>query len=372
MAQVVRLTTQLLRSTGDEVVVVAPSEASADDFVAGCSAVRSVPIPGRDYRMPIFFSLRKVHPTVDVMHIHTLGPIGLSGIREAIRSGIPIVITWHTDYVAYEEYYSEIRWAARVWSILRVSRSKASESRPGAGRVARALLNAMNVADAVIVLSEKSEIQLSGMGVETRVVHLPSPVDVKVPLEDEVARLRLSLGIRSQARVVLGVGRLRKEKSWDLLIQAFVELRKGNPDSHLLLVGEGRHRTELWKSVTGFGLEEGVTILQPVPHHQMGAVFALADVLCHTSDTETQGLVIDEAECLGIPVVVTDPYLAKGGKRILSDKSPDGLADTLHRVISGRTCRPQISADAYSSTQRCRSANYVMRLRDLYEQVSRP
>ncbi|NEC90408.1 glycosyltransferase [Streptomyces sp. SID12501] len=372
VAQVVRLTTQLLRSAGDEVVVVAPSEASTNDFVAGCSAVRSVPFPGLDYRIPIFFSLRKAHSAVDVIHIHTLGPIGLSGIRGAIRSRTPIVITWHTDYVSYEEYYSEIGWAAKIWSILKMSRAKASESQPGTSLVACALLNAMNAADAVIVLSEKSELQLSGMGVGTRVARLPSPVDVKVPLEDEVARLRASLGLRSPAKVVLGVGRLRKEKSWDLLIQAFVQLRKNNPNSHLLLIGEGRHRAELWRSVIGFGLQEHVTILQPVPHHQMGAVFALADVLCHTSDTETQGLVLDEAECLGIPVVVTDPYLTMGGKRILSDKSPDGLADTLHRVISGRTYRPQISADAYNATQRYKSANYIIRLRNLYDQVSRP
>ena len=55
--------------------------------------------------------------------------------------------------------------------------------------------------------------------------------------------------------VVLTIGRLSREKGYDILIQAFAQVHKRNPDWHLLILGEGPQRAELEKLVSQFGLK---------------------------------------------------------------------------------------------------------------------
>ena len=50
----------------------------------------------------------------DVIHVHTLGTVGLSGLYTAWHFHIPVVLTWHTDLVAYQRHYPEIKVAATL------------------------------------------------------------------------------------------------------------------------------------------------------------------------------------------------------------------------------------------------------------------
>ena len=44
----------------------------------------------------------------DVIHVHGLGPVGLLGVAMARRTGIPLLVTWHTDWQAYAAHYKPL------------------------------------------------------------------------------------------------------------------------------------------------------------------------------------------------------------------------------------------------------------------------
>ena len=73
--------------------------------------VRSVPVPLRNVRIgvPRFPGMRRVP---EVVHIHTQGPVGVGGLRYARAHDIPVVMTWHTDLLAYSAHFMEIQLGA--------------------------------------------------------------------------------------------------------------------------------------------------------------------------------------------------------------------------------------------------------------------
>lgn len=65
-----------------------------------------------------------------------------------------------------------------------------------------------------------------------------------------------------------------------------------------------------------------------MPHDRIGDYYRAADLFVFTSTTDTQGLVMAEAEAAGLPVLLVDPDLAHGS-RVLAAPSPSALADTM-------------------------------------------
>lgn len=76
---------------------------------------------------------------------------------------------------------------------------------------------------------------------------------------DQKREARQRFAIASQRFIVGAVGRLAPEKNHGVLIDAVAELRRNGVDAHLLLVGEGRLRTELERRASERGLQPYVT-----------------------------------------------------------------------------------------------------------------
>lgn len=114
--------------------------------------------------------------------------------------------------------------------------------------------------------------------------------------------------------VILGVGRLHKQKDFATLIRAFALVRKARP-AHLVILGEGEERPHLETLVRNLGLDSEVDLPgfvdNPYKYMARANVFALSSVY------EGFGNVIAEALALGIPVVSTD--CPSGPAEILED-----------------------------------------------------
>lgn len=59
---------------------------------------------------------------------------------------------------------------------------------------------------------------------------------------------------------IVSAGRLIPEKGFDILINAFLEITKKNPEMHLLILGEGDKRDELEKLISALGLDDKVNL----------------------------------------------------------------------------------------------------------------
>ena len=114
--------------------------------------------------------------------------------------------------------------------------------------------------------------------------------------------------------VILGVGRLVRQKDFPTLLRAFNRIATSRP-VRLIILGEGSHRTELERLVHTLGLDDVVAlpgyVANPYAFMARAAVFALS------SRYEGLGNVLIEALACGCPCVSTD--CAYGPAEILDD-----------------------------------------------------
>ena len=103
--------------------------------------------------------------------------------------------------------------------------------------------------------------------------------------------------------LILGVGRLRKQKGFSNLIRAFARVRSKQP-VRLLILGEGEQRSELQRLVSDVGLQEDVMlpgfVKNPYPYITRADVFVLSSLW------EGLPTVLVEALALGTPIVATN------------------------------------------------------------------
>ncbi len=107
----------------------------------------------------------------------------------------------------------------------------------------------------------------------------------------------------SQAPYVLGIGRMVKQKGFDLLIESFRGLSADRPELHLLLAGDGPARSALESQVKRMGLARCVAFLGSVQHERAVGLLQHAEVFVLPSRHEPQGIVVLEAMASGTPVV---------------------------------------------------------------------
>jgi glycosyltransferase involved in cell wall biosynthesis len=149
-----------------------------------------------------------------------------------------------------------------------------------------------------------------------------------------------------EAPVVLGVGRLTKQKDFPTLIRAFDRVRRVRP-ARLLILGEGEERGNLERLVREMGMEDDVLLPgfaeNPYAYMKRATVFVLS------SRWEGLPTVLIEALALGTPVVSTG--CPSGPAEILEQGKwgrlvPMGDDATLAEAILAALAAPKAPAGA--------------------------
>ncbi|MGC9001047.1 glycosyltransferase [Caldisericum sp.] len=112
-----------------------------------------------------------------------------------------------------------------------------------------------------------------------------------------------NIWFNSTIPIIIGVGRLNKQKDFPTLIKAFALVRK-EIDARLVILGEGKERQNLEKLAKELGISEYVWmpgfVDNPYKYMSKASVFVLSSIY------EGLPTVLIEALALGIPVVSTD------------------------------------------------------------------
>jgi glycosyltransferase involved in cell wall biosynthesis len=103
--------------------------------------------------------------------------------------------------------------------------------------------------------------------------------------------------------VVIGGGRLGRQKNFALLIRAFALANRQRP-ARLIILGEGRQRQRLLKLAADLGIAEHVSL--PGFNANPYALLARADLFVLSSRWEGSPNILTEAMALGTAVVATD------------------------------------------------------------------
>lgn len=105
---------------------------------------------------------------------------------------------------------------------------------------------------------------------------------------------------------VIHVGRLRKYKSVEIVLEAFDEIRKELPAAKLLIVGDGPDLGRLRKIAKRLRIESSVSFLGHLPHSEKVDLLYRSHVFLNPSPKEGWGLTVIEANACGVPVVASD------------------------------------------------------------------
>ncbi|MCX7787880.1 MAG: glycosyltransferase [Spirochaetes bacterium] len=112
--------------------------------------------------------------------------------------------------------------------------------------------------------------------------------------------------------LVLSVGRLVDIKGFHYAIEGFQKVKERIPQAKYMIVGNGPEKPALEALATSLGLSEHVKLVGEKIDHEVqslynrASVFVLPSIVTPQGAEEGQGLVLQEAQASGIPVVATN------------------------------------------------------------------
>ena len=169
---------------------------------------------------------------------------------------------------------------------------------------------------------------------------------------------RLTQATPNQAPLVLALGRLHRNKAFNILIDAMAKL----PEAHLWLAGEGSLRRRLENLAAGKGVRDRVRFLGW--RDDVSALFASADVLVCPSRVEPFGNVVVEAWAHNVPVIAAR---AAGPVALIND-GRDGLLVPLEDSAALAAAVRRLTDDTDLAATLVR-AGYARYQRDFAENV---
>lgn len=160
-----------------------------------------------------------------------------------------------------------------------------------------------------------------------------------------------------EAKTVVAVGRLTYQKGFDLLLQAWAEVCRRVSGWQLAIVGDGELRSALSAQAESLGLAGCVTFVPATK--DVVAVYRDASVLAMSSRYEGFGMVLLEAQTVGLPVV---SFSCKCGPSEIVNDGVDGylvapgdvdaMADRLVRLMQDGALRRRMGARAFANAAR--------------------
>jgi len=167
-------------------------------------------------------------------------------------------------------------------------------------------------ADNIRVVSRRIEDSLvaSGYHLKTKPTVLPIFVDAE-KIEGAQSSFDLRLKFPQFQKIILMSSRLEKEKDIDTALVAFKEVSRHNPNTGLVIVGDGSEKASLELKVASYKLQDSVVF--EGWQEDLSSYYRGADVFLQTSLYEGYGMSLVEAALHKKPIVTTDVGIAGTG-----------------------------------------------------------
>lgn len=162
--------------------------------------------------------------------------------------------------------------------------------------------------DGFLVMSKKGVKELEhDFEITKPIVYTPHPIfDIYGTKLDKVEAIK-HLGLSEDFKYILSFGLIRKYKGVDLLIKAFKQFNKTNPNYKLLVVGECYENWDTYQDlIKTLKLEhEIIRFDQFVPDNEVKYYFSAAEFLALTYRSATQSGVTQISYSMELPMLVT-------------------------------------------------------------------
>jgi len=302
-----------LEDLGHRVLIFSPGYPGTDGM-DGVYRFPSLPAPYPGYRLTIpvpgkYLDLLK-RSNIDVIHSHSPYQLGLLSMGYAKKLKIPFVFTMHTILSQYMHY-------------IPLMPEKLSSS----------LMSAYvkwfcNRCSCVVAPAKKVKEQLISSGVIARMEIIPTGIDLAAVSSASSAGIREKYGIPEDAKLLLFVGRLAREKNLFFLLRAFQLMLSKRKDVYLLIAAGGPLEHGLKRAAP-----KNVIFAGAIGYPKVFDYYLASDIFVFSSLSETQGLVLAEAMACGIPQVAVD---AEGVSEVVRNGATGFLVPPSEEAFSNK------------------------------------
>ena len=306
--------------------------------------------PGMRAGVPYNHRAFKIIPSLNVIHSHTPGSLGLFAVSISEGYRIPHVHTYHTLYTEYRHYLPR-------------------PLRPSRQMVVRLSRAFCNFCDVIIAPSLQMKRELENYEIKCPIYPLSFGVD-----EEEFSReiewnVRTELNLPSED-LLLFAGRLGKEKNLAFLFRAFKQLLSHRDNVRLIIAGDGPQRQTLEEYAGELGIAPCVIFAGFLERRKLIDLYKQT-LFVFTSKTETQGMVLVEAMMAGSPVVAVGKMgvldiVQHEETGILVKENEDEFAQACYRLLEDKTERERLgkAAQQWACSQCSRTS--TRKLLDIY------
>ena len=294
-----------LEELGHKTLVFSPNYPGAP-AVPGVYRFPSIPATYPGYRITIpvpgmYFNKLKENQ-INLIHSHSPYQLGLLSMRYAKKLKIPFVFTMHTILSKYMHYVPLI---PRKLSIKLMDQYIKWFS---------------NRCNCVIVPTDKVAQIMHSIGIKTRIEIVPTGIDLNLAKKANPFGIRKKHGIPEDAKLLIFVGRLAKEKNIQFLLDSFKIIQEKEKHTFLIIAATGPLENELKRASP-----KNVVFAGRIPYPKVLDYYAASDIFIFSSLSETQALVLVEAMALGIPQVAVDA---------------EGVSDIIKNGVTGYLTAP--------------------------------
>lgn len=171
-----------------------------------------------------------------------------------------------------------------------------------------------------------------------KIRYIPNGVDTEHFKPNPEDRLKMRKELRAEGFVWLAVGRFDPPKDYPTMLQAFTQVVRNDPNTVLLIAGDGPLRKTMEIMAQELGIEKHVRFLgirKDIPQ-----LMNAAEAYVMSSTWEGMPMVLLEASATGLPIVATD---VGGNREVVVDgktgflvppKDPKALAQAMLRLMN--------------------------------------
>jgi glycosyltransferase involved in cell wall biosynthesis len=168
------------------------------------------------------------------------------------------------------------------------------------------IMSAVRHSRAVMCASAALSDRLVKAGAQRQRVHaIYNGVDSSRFFPARNLQVRATLGIPSDAQMLLFIGNLKPAKGCVDLLDAFIATAGSQPELHLVVIGDGAARVTMTQRAAQAGLAARLHLVGKVEHELLPDWFAATDLFCLPSHNEGVPNVVLEAMACGVPVLAT-------------------------------------------------------------------
>ena len=157
---------------------------------------------------------------------------------------------------------------------------------------------------------------------------------------------RQRLGIENKL-VVGHVGRFHEAKNHSFLLESFARLHEQQPDSVLLLVGDGELREEIEKKIAELGIGDSVVLTGN--RSDVAELMQAMDLLAFPSKWEGLPVTVVEAQAAGLPCLISDKITHDVDLSPLVHRLPIDIPEAWARAMAEPASRQDVRENIASA-----------------------